>query len=388
VTLRLLSLIFCRVVSAETDAAALRAATAALHSTCDVAGSLRRRHDEVQEQLLGTARRIDRLATLEAVRRERRMAYPDPPGEPDPAEPAAAGQPPPADRWPEDGPPAPGVAVPEPAAAGGPDEVRSEREFAPRLGWPLKAAILLALVLVELPIQYVIFSYFHGSSQDQVVFTSVFTVAVALIMVLAPHLSGYLYRRRHATGTERLLGAVSLAMLVPCGYVAALLGFLRAKVLLAGTKVVGSSPDDGGGAVPTKLDSFHLNSVTIVVMFVALLVLTGAISFLLGAAQDHPFLYAYRGALAERTRLSGELDAAAPTVRAAEERAGELADVRPLHADQWRQQAEVVPELYRAAALVYLDALSQAMNEPAATEAIARLSGRLAEADLPLAAAR
>ncbi|MGI5243281.1 hypothetical protein [Dactylosporangium sp. CA-139066] len=235
---------------------------------------------------------------------------------------------------------------------------------------------LLGLVAVELPVTYFVFAYFHGTDQFEQFMTWVFAVPVAFVMVMFPHLAGVLVRYRHATGREWLWPIIASLLISPWGYLAYELGSLRAKVLLQPA----IDPDTGRPfddprthqPLPTLADQLHVEPRTIVVVFICVMILTGGIGMLLGLAHDHPVRTAHRRAERARLRLERRLAAFRPIVRPAptltpEQRIERDADI-----------ARSVRAAFVAAEHAYLDGIARAMSDPAVTEAIARMSDRLA----------
>jgi hypothetical protein len=323
------------------------------------AADLRERRQAAVRQMQTLHGQVDRLAIWEAWRRERRQdsAWPVAP-------PLLAGPPSdPARVGPEgDAEPAGGDQVAAGRFAAG---ARWEGAYAPRMSERWKWRIIAALGLVEIPIQFQIFQYFHDNDWGGLALTALFTLSVSLLMILLPHLAGRWYRIRHATGSDPLSRFVPLTLMVPWGVVAYVLGDLRRRVLLAPTVIEGEQVTQFNA-----VDILHLSPVTISVMFISLLVLTGGISFLLGLAHDHPLQAGYLGARNERDRLDRELGEAE---RAAEAAAAEV-DHYP---DRWvamrvlgDEEARVVREIYAGAEAVYRDAVADAMGDPAVTEAL------------------
>lgn len=305
--------------------------------------------------------KLDWLAAAEVRRR------PELPGAPPPAADAEAAE---------------GDSAGSPQASCGHDRHPHECWEGLHTGHPLsgriKLAILLALVGVDVPIQYEIFRFFHGDTVLEQVQTWVFTLPVALIMVLLPHVAGYLYRGRHVTGAERLLNSLPLLILVPWGYLAWRLGDLRAKVLLAPPVGEDGLPlkDASGQPVATLADQLSVSPFSVTVMYVALLLITGGIAFLLGIAREHPTQMAYRGAYAD---LRAAQERVARTVPVARDTAAQQAQAHIEHKmlsssfdGRLAEGIETVHTLYDQAELAYMEALGEAVGTPAFTEAVAK----------------
>ncbi|MGC5321158.1 hypothetical protein ACPXB5_20745 [Micromonospora arida] len=247
---------------------------------------------------------------------------------------------------------------------------------APPVGALARWLTLLGLVLVELPITFFVFYFFHGSDPTAQVMTWLFAAPTAFVLVVLPHFAGRLLRHRHATGREVLSVVLSLALISPWAYVAYQLGTLRGKVLMVPTSTPPVIDDPlGDGAeqeVPLLSDQLGVEPATITHLFVALMLLTGGIGFLLGLAHEHPFQAAFRAAGDQRRKLERQLSRIRPLVAPLGE---------PSEQDRSAEEADTVGSIraaYVAAEHAYLDAISRAMGDPAVTEVIAKLSDTLA----------
>jgi hypothetical protein len=231
----------------------------------------------------------------------------------------------------------------------------------------LKYGVLALLTLVEIPIYYKIFGYFN--SLDPLLTWS-FTLPVAVGMVLAPHLAGKLFRQRHALPVEPMYRHIAVAVMVLWVLGGCLLGFLRQKVLLV-------PQFDPVTHQPIGLaDQLHLSPWTMTFVFTIVLLLSGLIAFILGLAEVHPAVAAYRGAVTVRENAEAAYLSA---VRAE----AEVTDADPrseedLLAEQ-RQQAEdrqaAVWAEHHAAKAAYLDAIAMEMGQPTLTQAIGAALG-------------
>lgn len=217
-----------------------------------------------------------------------------------------------------------------------------EGPHGPRITGRWATVILGCLVLVEVPIQYIIFQYFHGYSPLEEVLTWVFTIPTSAVMVLLPHLAGWWYRSRTATGSDRLLRVIPLLLLAPWAFLAVVLGYLRARVLLAPITPPPATGDTSylkGVKFTSNAAALHVTPTTMVVLFSALILGVGGIGFLLGLAREHPFAGAFSGAAAQRAALEGQLDGMAPRIElAGQQAAGTGVPVAEL-AELWRQAA-------------------------------------------------
>ncbi|MFE9725711.1 hypothetical protein ACFYQ5_19440 [Streptomyces sp. NPDC005794] len=244
----------------------------------------------------------------------------------------------------------------------------------------LNWAMLLLIVLVELPIYYAAFEPFHGigafTAQAQ---TVTLAAAAAVVMVFLPHLAGRMLRWRATTGSVRSSWIPACVLLGVWAALTVLLGTLRAKYLMQQE----DSPETGGelggfegvdgGATASLIDRLDLAPQTVTAMFCALLLLSGGIGLLLGMFREHAFLDAYRTAVEHRA----ELLAFRQKSVAATERARATVNTAEARREDRRQATEdrirAVHALYDAAAAAYLDELGARSGDPAVTEAAMKL---------------
>ncbi|MFI6498159.1 hypothetical protein [Nonomuraea typhae] len=308
-------------------------------------------YGRAEEDVGGIRTRIDRLAQDDERRRRRRLRH-----EGDAPEDQPGGM-----------------------DATGPETTRWEGPYtSPPLPQWLKLTVLAALVAIDVPIQWVIFDYFHGNEMSEQVLAAVFAVSVASIMVLLPHLAGYLYRGRHTTGEERPVILTALILLLPCLYLAAMLGYLRARVLLVPPKVTDENnrlvAQEG---VESAAEPLHAGDFSIIALFVMLLLITTGISFLLGTARFHPLRTAYEGATGHRDQMSAQLIAARGHLETLTVRRTELEAARDrLETSAQQRLADdrtAVQQTFNTARIRYLDGVAAGLADPKATEAIAAL---------------
>jgi hypothetical protein len=262
---------------------------------------------------------------------------------------------------------------------GPPADLRWEGPHGPRITGRWATVILGGLVLVEVPIQYIIFQFFHGYSPFEEFLTWVFTIPVSAVMVLLPHLAGWWYRSRTATGSDRLLRVIPLLLLAPWAFLAVVLGYLRARVLLAPVQLpptTGATSYLNNLHVTNNATALHVTPTTMAIMFGALILGVGGIGFLLGLAREHPFAGAFSGAAARRTALGEQLDRMAPRSDLAEQRAAPSED--PAGASAAGLRIETVRAAYAAAEQSYLNGIASAAGDPAVTEAVSKMSTRIA----------
>jgi hypothetical protein len=253
---------------------------------------------------------------------------------------------------------------------------------AARPGMPrwMKIGVLILLIVVELPVYYSVFENLHGVGPFANLLSYSLMVAVAVAMILAPHIAGWILRRRSATGAVRLAAVPALALIGVWAYGAWALGDLRAKVAFKEEPPLDLPPDvaeEVGDSVthqPSLIESLHLDAHSVSLMFIALLLLSGGIAFLIGLGEEHPYLAAYRN---NAERLS-ELERETEADTAGAERAREAVATLETRAEARRAAQEArlyaVDDLYEAAAHAYLDGLAMQSADAAVTEAAMRLS--------------
>ncbi|MFI1728813.1 hypothetical protein ACH40E_06140 [Streptomyces acidicola] len=239
---------------------------------------------------------------------------------------------------------------------------------------------LLGLILaVELPIYWVAYQPFHGIGNVNVdLQTGVLAVGTAAVMVVLPHLAGLTLRRRPETGSVQAIWFPALSLLGVWVFLTGVLGAVRAKYVMQTEEPTPTSDgfrpagtDTAAGSLIERLD---LEPWTVNWLFVALLVLSGGIGFLLALCREHPYLDAYRTAIERRAKLVRRRELS--LVEAERERS--IADTADARREDRRAAAEdrvrAARELHEAAAHRYLDGVLMTAREPAVTEAAMRLS--------------
>ncbi|MEO3788421.1 hypothetical protein ABGB12_34260 [Actinocorallia sp. B10E7] len=345
----------------ENDAAS---ADAAVEKSDKTLQELTRVHEEALEQLKINRAKLDWLASEHLNRHP--AAPPDPKIE----------------SLPEPGP--------EPEATGGPEKTSMfepyERweaaSFQPPFSNGIRRAVLLGLIGVDMPIQYQIFSHFHGESFLEHALTWVLTVSVSLVLVLLPHLAGHLFRRRHLTGTARTMDWLPIAMLIPWLYLLWRLGTLRAKVMLIPPTPNGVPLTDPvtHQPYPTPAEALDISPGSIGLLFVALLLATGGIAFLIGLAQEHPLQIAHREAekrvhdARENLNKHHQQNTAAHAEQARAH--AELDAMRLTFAERLEERVTHTHLSYDQAEYSYYVALTEAAGLPALTETVSRTMTR------------
>jgi hypothetical protein len=217
------------------------------------------------------------------------------------------------------------------------------------LGWRL--LILAGLVAAELPVQFYVFDYFLGGSADTLAMW--LSLATGAIIVFGPFVASTLLRTRAATGADRRIGYSVLVLVAAWLLTIVVLGMVRGLVFQSHVS---------SGQV-------HVGVITVVLTFVALLVVVGAMSFMLGLARRHPFQDAYARSRARRDRLESQIQTAAGHLNPA------------YHApagdgpDQPDAQEQAIREAYAAAENAYYAALAQTIGDPLFTEAVQHRRG-------------
>lgn len=271
-----------------------------------------------------------------------------------------------------DDPPPPAHMPPDYPYQSGPDEGVSWPRaqwvgpHARRMSERTKLLALLTIALVEAPLQWRIFHYF----EPQFWLSVIFTLPVAAIMVVLPHFVGLWYRERTATGADPLQRWLPPALLMPWALLAFFLGDLRRRVLLAPIR------DARGNTFPSLAGNLGLSPYTVSAMFIALLLLTGGIAFMLGIAGDHPIVAAYRAAAERRERILERVRGDRTALTGAQQRLDGFADERDNAGERAARRRTAVVAGYAAAASTYLDAVADELADPAATEAAGRTGGR------------
>ncbi|HEX4701032.1 MAG TPA: hypothetical protein VH352_02795, partial [Pseudonocardiaceae bacterium] len=225
-------------------AAAIASLRVAQRLTDDRVAPVRVRRDESRDLMANARARMSGLATRDDLVQARALAEIDPEPVPDPE--------------------------PEPDG----EQTPWEGESTPLpLGWRL--LILVGLVAAELPVQFSVFDYSLGPDMGTlVVWLSLTTSA---IVVFGPFVAGTLMRTRPATGADHRIGYAVIVLVAAWLFTVVVLGLIRGR-LFQGRVGAGTA---------------HVGLVTVVLMFVALLLVVGAMSFMLGLARRHPFQEAY-----------------------------------------------------------------------------------------------
>ncbi|KUN76145.1 hypothetical protein [Streptomyces griseoruber] len=392
----------------EREERELRASAELYADTAARVAEARRARDSQEEETRrrhAAAARLDRTATRMAAREDRRDRLlpwivarsegrrrpdgpdPDPhpepgtdgPGSPAPAYPAAQGEDAglyaPDER---DGDPVGNPAARPAPAAGAPWEGLTETSAMAR--WPRRFLTLL-LILVELPVYLGVFLAIHDGTPEGRASAFLLTAAVGVAMTLGPFQAGRQWRRRGATAALWLVLPVAAALLTLWGWAAWYLGDLRARIVFRDTDTSALAETARQLGVdlppaPTLLDQLHLDEHTVSVTFIALLLLSGGIAFLLAVSEEHPFIAAYRLHGDRLAKAEQELARAEAAVAAAQREQGTLEERRTERARALAAELTAVDNVFEAAAHAYLDGVQAASRDPAVTEGAMRLSTR------------
>jgi hypothetical protein len=242
---------------------------------------------------------------------------------------------------------------PDPAApAEGPRAVPWVDSVPLRLIWRL--VILAGLIAAELPVQFYVFDYFLGTDPATAGLARWLALTTAAIIVFGPFVAATLLRARQAAGSDRRMGYVIIVMVAAWLAAVGVLGFIRGRVLQA---------DSGRSA------QLHVTPATIILMFIALLLIVGAMAFMLGLARRHPLQEAYLHQRVRRDRFDMVMRTMATRVYPGYE---DPENGEPLPAEA---QQRAVQQTYAAAENAYFAALSRTVGDPVFTEAVQHRRG-------------
>ncbi|GAA3834773.1 hypothetical protein GCM10022226_65400 [Sphaerisporangium flaviroseum] len=222
-----------------------------------------------------------------------------------------------------------------------------------------RVAVMALFAAVELPIQYATFLYFGESPM----MTWAFVIGTAGAMLVAPHLAGGWTKRMRMEGWRSPLLPGTLVVLL--GWLAGvwLLAFLRTAVLFVPTvDSVTLEP------VRSTIDALDLGRAPVTVLFAALLTLSGVVTFTYGYLGENPYAARLADIQRERRKLEKVL-AALEGRRHRDDYLVSLAETRKQrHAERWQAWIAARGKPYEVCAAVYLQAVADAMRNPAFTE--------------------
>ncbi len=216
-----------------------------------------------------------------------------------------------------------------------------------------RAVILLGLIAAELPVEYFVYRYLLTGTAQSADLALPLGISTAAFMVIGPYVAGLLLRGRQATGAERRIVPAAAALVVPWLFVVVVLGLLRGGIL-----------DVEHAVAPAP----HLTPTTVILMFIGLLLLVGAMAFMLGLARRHPFQEAYVRQRDRRDRFETMRRAMAERIDAAYREAGEAGDSP-------EADIQAIRSSYAAAEEAYFGALVRAVGDPTFTDAVQQRRG-------------
>jgi hypothetical protein len=224
----------------------------------------------------------------------------------------------------------------------------------------LKLPLVVLLVLVEVPIHFMTFKVFHPREPS---LTWCLTIPVAACMVIGPHLTGVWLRRRLAVPPLGVVPVIASALLM--------LAWLGSSLVLASLRstTLVTPPTVEGIEITGPVNS--LNPTTLFAVFALVLVLSGLIAFLLGLADDHPAVAAFKAAnrCAERAE-----DAYLRTINthagASIDRIPDASEVVAAAMAQHEHRVTAIRAEHAAAWAAYRDGWSLAVGNPSMTQAV------------------
>jgi hypothetical protein len=308
---------------------------------------LRKRRDEAWQRMTAAQQMMSLLAGREAWLRE-----------PDLQEPPTARGPAPTAAPPTTEVPAAASTAVGPTEAPPVEEVPADDPVwegeTTALALPWRMLILAGLIAVLSPLHFLVFQYFLRGVLPPVA-TTALGVSSAVLMVLGPHIAAIMLRSGRATGSDRALRPTAAVLGIAWATMAIFLGLVAAAIV---------------GVDHVRLSTLDITGTTLVLVFIAGLLVGGSVSFMIGLARRHPFQEAY----AESRRRFEELDADLQAMLLRLDPGfADFDVVAPENGD--RQPAtliEAIQAAYRAAEYAYFDALSATMADPTFTEAVER----------------
>jgi len=235
------------------------------------------------------------------------------------------------------------------------DRTPWEGETTPlRLIWRL--LILAVLIAAEAVVQFAVFDNFLGAVPQQANLIGWTAILASAVVVLGPFLAGTLLRSRAATGGERH-GWYALLVLVSSWLLMIIvLGLVRGRILAAGV---------------TRPGQVHVTPVTVILMFMALTLVVGAMAIMLGLARRHPFQEAYVRSRTHRNRFELLMRTMATRLNPAYV----APNGDPAGAAAPDVQERAIREAYAAAEDAYFAALARTAGDPTFTEAVQHRRG-------------
>ncbi len=229
----------------------------------------------------------------------------------------------------------------------------------PRKPWRHGVGVLIALAVlagVEVPIHYGSFEYLRHTPT----MTWILASTVSLAMVLGPHGAGHWARRRHIPGGLRVpvIGATAIILL----WLIAVIGLARFRQV---TLLSPQSEDEG----TDWLVENGFGPGWAVVVFAAVLLLSGAIAIMLGFMGEHPHVQVLREAIADRERLDNEVAGVLRDVQSRRKALTGIPERRRRLEEAWEDRRVAITQMYADAEAAYRHAVAQAMRDPDLTDA-------------------
>jgi hypothetical protein len=220
------------------------------------------------------------------------------------------------------------------------------------LGLPWRVLILAGLVAALSPLHYLVFRHFLDGILPSAAALAL-GIASAVLMVLGPHVTALMLRSGQATGSDRALRPAAAVLAIAWATMAVFLGMIAAAIV---------------GVDQIRLASLDITGTTLVVMFIAGLLVGGSVSFMIGLARRHPFQEAYAESRRRFEALDAELSAMTLHL---DPGFADFDVVAPENGDRQPETLiEAIQAAYRAAEYAYFDALSATMGDPTFTEAV------------------
>ncbi|GHA68140.1 hypothetical protein GCM10010372_79710 [Streptomyces tauricus] len=253
-------------------------------------------------------------------------------------------------------------------------------ETAAMTRWPRRVLTLL-LILVELPVYLTLFLAIHDGTPQGRASAYLLTAAVGVAMTIGPFQAGRQWRRRGATASLLVVLPIAAALASLWAVAAWYLGDMRARIVFRDTDT--GAMDELARQLnvdlppaPTLMQELDLDPHTVSVTFIALLLLSGGIAFLLALSEEHPFIAAYRHHGKRLKAAETALARAEGEAAAARHREESLAARRTERGAALAAELTAVDSVFEAAAHAYLDGVQAASHDPAVTEGAMRLSAR------------
>ncbi|GII76614.1 hypothetical protein Sru01_15960 [Sphaerisporangium rufum] len=235
-------------------------------------------------------------------------------------------------------------------------------------------AVLALFAAVELPIQYATFIYFNEGPT----MTWAFVLGTAAAMLIAPHLAGGWTKHMSVMGwrSPRLPAAATVLVAWLAGV--GLLAHLRTSVLFAP-----GTDSETGAAIRSTADALGVGRVPVTILFTALLLLGGTVTFTFGFLGENPYAARLGDIQRQRRRLEKAL-AALEGRRKRDADLVSLAEQRTRrHGERWAARIAARGEPYEVCVADYLEAVAQRMRNPAFTESVGQWLQERARARQP-----